>query len=177
MRAVILTMMLMFVAFLGNSQEIQVTRVKKVCNADVFANQTGTLIKQEYNDLVEINKCKISLVHLTNLKDNKDMHTLRFEFVMCNVIANLDEDEIDDMLKYLNDIKNTHIKTKPKKYTELMFKSRSGFEFGCYFEDDKWKFYMRTETLEKCIVPIDIKMDKSEFFILVSAIEQAKGNL
>ena len=107
MKKLLLSLALTLTVILGYSQGSMFVEFKKLSYADTFAHQTGVLIKQEYNDLVEINKCKVCFVSLTNVETNKNINALRFEFILCNTYVYVDEDEIETLLKLTKYIQST----------------------------------------------------------------------
>jgi len=174
MKTIFLAIILTLITLIGFCQQPIISPAKKMCNADKFANQTGVLIKNEYIDLIEINKCRICVVQFLNLNNNKSVSALKFEFLLLKSSVNLDEDEVDSLLKCIKTLQNNVFTTKPKTYTEVIFKSRSGFELGCYFENNKWKTYMKIDYIEKQEIPTDIKLDKADLMMLISTLELVK---
>ncbi len=174
MKTILVSILLSLMTIAGISQQTITLPAKKMCNADIFANQSGVLIKNEYIDLIEINRCRICIVRLLNLNNNKSVSALKFEFQLLKASVNLDEDEVDSLMKCIKTLQKSILSTKPKTYTEVIFRSRSGFELGSFFENGKWRTYMKIDYIEKIESSSEVTLEKADLLLLVNTLEQAK---
>jgi hypothetical protein len=170
------------ILFLGLFALVSITSIcqesknKELSNAEVFSNRIGTLIQREYVDLGAIKGCKIQTAIYTDLIDGKRQRALRFEYETAGTysdtkIAILDADEIDGLIKSIKLIQEKIFPTQPTEYTEVTFKSRSGFEAGCFKSKNGWSTYLK---LEKYDGKSFVFMDKDNFSQLLTLIEKFK---
>jgi len=174
MKTIFLAIILTLITLIGFCQQPIISPAKKMCNADKFANQTGVLIKNEYIDLIEINRCRICIVQLLNLNNNKSVSALKFEFQLLKASVNLDEDEVDSLMKCIKTLQKSVLSTKPKTYTEVIYRSRSGFELGSFFESGRWRTYMKIDYIEKVEASSEVILEKADLLLLINTLEQAK---
>ena len=108
------------------------------------------------------------------LNNNKSVSALKFEFQLLKASVNLDEDEVDSLMKCIKTLQKSVLSTKPKTYTEVIFRSRSGFELGSFFENGKWRTYMKIDYIEKIESSSEVTLEKADLLLLVNTLEQAK---
>ncbi len=158
----------------------QVEKEKERSNAEKFSDKSGTLIQKEFIDVGDLKKCKIQIAKFTDLVSNQKTSAVRFEYSSVSSyssdtkLALLDADEIDGLIKSLKLIQEKVIPTTATSYTEVSFRSRSGFEAGCFSKKTSWDVYMKLERYDgKSYVFLDI----DDLPKLLSLLEQAKTNL
>lgn len=125
-------------------------KAKNESNMELFSAKTGTLIESSTKEIGKIGGTTIKTSIITNLISNEKVKGLRFEKSSTkqygsDAINFIDEDEIVGILKSIEIIKSKIIPTTPSNYKEIRFKSRSGFEFGCYWSTDKWSYYLQVD--------------------------------
>lgn len=158
----------------------QVDKEKERSNAEKFSDKSGTLIQKEFIDVGDVKKCKIQTAKFTDLISNQKTNAVRFEYYHSSSyssdtkLALLDTDEIDGLIKSLKLIQEKVIPNPTTNYTEVSFRSRSGFEAGCFSKKSSWDIYMK---LEKYDSNSYIFLGIDDLPILLSLLEQAKANL
>lgn len=89
-------------------------------------------------------------------------------------IAFLDKDEVDGLIKSINIIKTKVLNTTPENYTEVIFTSRSGFTFGCFFSEGKWTIFMK---FGKFGSDNSVYFPANELDAIVEVLQQAKQKI
>jgi len=125
--------------------------------AQEFSSSSGKLIEKEWARLGAIKDMKVSAVRYRDLITANSVSAMRIEmdvkdkYTTDTKIAEVDKDEIDGLLKSLDIIKREVSTTKRERYTEIVFTSRTGFQAGCYYEDQKgvWSVFVKIERFDK----------------------------
>jgi hypothetical protein len=143
-------------------------------NAEKFSERAGFLIKKEYTDLGEVKKCKIQLITFTDMVSGQTSSGIQFSYDYKasygtdTKLAMLDDDEIEGLMKSIKIIKDKVLTTTPSAYTEVSFKSRTGFAAGCFVNKDKnWDAYLK---LEKYDSNSYVFLDKEDLDQIVSLL-------
>lgn len=126
---------------------------KSQSKAEIFSEKSGSLIQKQFIEIDKIKSCNIQVAIFSDLLSNLKTSAVRFEktykasysSTSDTKIAMLDPDELDALIKSLNVLKEKIYPTSPTDYTEINFKSRSGFSAGCFFDKGKWSPYMKLE--------------------------------
>lgn len=125
-------------------------------NAEIFSSKAGTLIEKEFLDIGQINKTtEIKILKITDMISGDSIKSMRItteipgSYSTETKIAQLDSDEIDGLIKSILIIKDNVLNTNAENYTEITFKSRSGFEAGCYWSKNEWKTYLQIEKYDR----------------------------
>ncbi|WP_431244668.1 hypothetical protein ACQ9BO_10580 [Flavobacterium sp. P21] len=153
---------------------------KEKSNAEKFSDKSGTVIQKEFIDVGDLKKCKIQIAKFTDLVSNQKTSAVRFEYSYVSSyssdtkLALLDSDEIDGLIKSLKLVQEKILPTTATSYTEVSFRSRSGFEAGRYSKKNSWDFYMK---LERYDGKSYVFLDKEDLPKLLSILEQAKASL
>ena len=153
---------------------------KQESNAEKFSNKAGTIIEKEYDPIGDVAKCKILVLTLKDLLDGHKVTAVRFEYEhhasygYDTKIAVLDADEIDAFLSSIKIIKERIMPTTVVKYTEVNFKSRSGFMAGCFSKKDKWTGYMQLSQNDSNSF---VFFEEGDFNKLYSLVLAAKAKL
>ncbi|WP_394775436.1 hypothetical protein [Flavobacterium sp.] len=156
------------------------TKEKEISNAEKFTDKSGTLIQKEFIDIGDLKKCKIQTAKFTDLITTQKTSAVRFEYNYIssystdNKLALLDSDEIDGLIKSLKLIQEKILPTVPTNYTEISFRSRSGFEAGCFSKKESWDIYLK---LERYDGKSYVFLNKEDLPKLLSLLEQAKLSL
>jgi hypothetical protein len=149
-------------------------------NAEKFSERAGTLIQKEFINIGDIKKCELNVIHFTDLISNQKTSALRFEYdyegssTSDTKRAVLDADEIDGLIKSIKIIQEKILPSTPSNYSEVSFRSRSGFEAGCYSKKDNWSAYMKLEMYDSNSY---VFIDKDDLGQLLTLLENAKSKL
>jgi hypothetical protein len=171
-----IVILFLLVASITHGQTIE----KLKSNAEIFSTKSGTLIKKEFVDIGKVKDAKVSVIHYTDMIDDKKVSSVNFKYEHTSKYskstksASLDADEIEGLIKSIKLIQEKIFSTTPDKYTEVSFFSRSGFSAGCYWSSDKWKTYIR---LEKFDSDSYVFLQKEDFKNLLELLEKAKTKL
>ena len=168
------------ILFLNMTQAQQAINKEK-SNTELFNEKSGKLIQREFINVGVLKKMRIMIFALKDLIDNSSSSALRLEYDSYSSlgsdtkIAILDKDEVDGLIKSLRIIQEKIFPTSPENYTEVTFKSRGGFEAGC-FQDakKKWSVYLKLERFDG---KSTVYMESSDMTELISLIEQVKLKL
>lgn len=161
-------------------QQLSKVKEKEISNAEKFSDVSGTLIKKEIIEIGDVKKCKIQVAKYTDLIASQNTSAIRFEYEYKSTytsdtkIALLDADEIEGLLKSIKLIQDKIFPTVSDNYTEVNFKSRSGFSAGCFSEKKGWATFIK---LEKFDSNSYVFMDKEELDKLANILEEAKNKL
>jgi retron-type reverse transcriptase len=149
-------------------------------NIEKFSAKSGTLIEKQFVDVGNLKGVKVQLFIITDMLSNSKASGLRMEYVATgryssdSKIAVLDQDELDGLIKSINILKTKVFNTTRDSYTEIIFRSRSGFEAGGYYSDGKWKTFMKLERFDKDSY---IFLQPEDFDALAELLQQAKQKL
>lgn len=148
--------------------------------AEKFSTQAGTLIKKEFLDIGSVNKAEIKVVRFTDLISMDSVSAVRFEYKVASSystdtkLASLDSDEIEGLITSLKTIQNRIFALSPETYTEVTYRSRGGFEAGCFWSKNAWSAYLKLEQFDgKSFV----FLKKEDFPNLLSLLERAQQRL
>jgi len=172
----VLISILMFSVSYGQTD----TKEKELSNAEKFSLKAGTLIQKEFIDVGTINKLKVQVIHYTDLVSNETVSSVRFEYEVASSystdtkIASLDADEIDGLIKSIKMMQEKIFAMTPANYTEVTYRSRGGFEAGCYWSNGDWATYLK---LEKYDSKSYVFLKKDDFPALLALLEKAKTML
>lgn len=146
-------------------------------NAEKFSSKEGTLIKKEFEDVGSLKGCKIQIVTYTDMILGVSQSAVRFEYEVASSyssdtkIAVIDADELEGLLKSIKIMMDSVVNTFPQIYTEVSFKSRGGFEAGCFYSKEKWSTYLK---LEKYDSKSYVWLSKDDLVALNSILNKAK---
>lgn len=160
----------------------QIDKEKEIerSNIEKFSNRSGVLIQKEFEDIGSIKKCQVQIAVFTDLISNQVTKGVRFEYEYKNSytsdtkLALLDEDEISSFITSLTLIKEKVLPSSPTNYTEVSYKSRSGFEGGCFKSKNSWSIYIK---LEKYDSNSYVFMDQQDIDTLLDLMKLAKSKL
>lgn len=153
------------------------SKEKELSNAEKFSSKSGTLIEKEFLDVGTLKKAEIKVIHYTDLISNESVSALRFEYEVASSyssdtkVASLDADEIDGLIKSIKMMQEKVFTSSPTNYTEVTYKSRGGFEAGCYWSKGDWATYLK---LEKYDGKSYVFLKKDDFPELLTLLEKAK---
>ena len=153
------------------------SKEKEKSNAEIFSAKSGTLMQKEFIDLDKINNCEVQVLHFTDLITGIKQSGLKFSkdvsssYSRDSKSAMLDADEIIGLMKSIKLIQDKILITNPDTYTEVSYRSRSGFESGCFKSREGWSCYLK---LEKYDEDSYVLLSPYELNILYGILEQAK---
>jgi hypothetical protein len=156
------------------------TKDQELSNAEKFSAKAGSLIQKEFLDIGTVKSSKIKIVKYTDLITATKQSALQFEYESVGKYTSdtkaavLDADEIDGLIKSIKIIQEKIFPSTATNYTEVSFKSRGGFEAGCYWSKGNWSTYIKLEKYDKDSY---VFLNKDDFPTLLAVIEQAKAKL
>lgn len=175
MKKVFLTIVLFATSFIAHSQE---KKEAVLTQAEQFSAQAGLLIEKQFLDVGKVNSVKLQIMSIKDLNSNTVKTALRFEYdykssyTSDTKVATLDKDELDALIVSMKNLQTNVYPTTRDNYTEVTFKSRTGFEAGSYFDIGKgWKSFLKLEKFDKNSM---IFFNNEEFITLIPLLEQAK---
>ncbi len=158
------------------------SKEKELTQAEQFSSQAGTLIERQFIDVGKIKGLSIRVLKSKdiNREPSTESSALRFEYehkgtyVTDTKISSLDIDEIDGLIKSIKNLQNNIFPSTKVVYTEISFKSRTGFEAGAYFVTDKnkWSPYVQVKKFDNNSM---VYLSIEDFNSLLNMVEQAKA--
>jgi len=150
---------------------------KEISNAEAFSAKAGTLMQKEFVEVGTIKKTKVLVLYYTDLISNTKKSALKFEFDVSGYstvtkVAVLDVDEIDGLMKSIKLLQEKVMVIVPTNYTEVYYRSRGGFEGGCFTSKGVWSCYLK---LEKFDGNSYVWLASEDFTTLYKLLEQAKA--
>ena len=176
MRRVIVIAALCIATLSARAQQPKL-KEQETSNAEKFSERSGLLIQKEFIEVGVLKKCELKVIHYTDLMSTQQTSGLKFEYeykssyTSDTKAAVLDADEIEGLIKSIKLIQEKIYPSTPPNYTEVSFRSRSGFEAGCFSGKGSWSAYMK---LEKFDSNSFVFMDKEDLIKLLTLLEQAK---
>lgn len=169
-------------AFLFSIQIYGQTPVKEKeqSNAEAFSAKAGTLMQKEFVEIGTVKKAKVQVLYYTDLISNIKKSALKFEYDVVTSyttdtkVAILDVDEIDGLMKSIKLMQDNVMVTVPTNYTEVYYRSRGGFEAGCFTSKGAWSCYLK---LEKYDGKSYVWLEASDLTTLYGFLEQAKAKM
>ncbi|WP_299444094.1 hypothetical protein [uncultured Aquimarina sp.] len=180
MKRTILFGLAIFICNLIISQDQK--KESKQSNAEIFSSKSGTLIEKQYIEIGSIKSTKLKIAKFTDMISGESAKALRFTKTVVSSysndtkIASLDIDEVDGLIKSLEIIQESVLNTIPDNYTEITFKSRGGFEAGCYYSKrkNKWIVYYQIEKYGSDSI---VRMEEKGLADLLELLKLAKTKL
>lgn len=150
---------------------------KQLSNAEQFSAKSGTLIQKVFLPIGTIKKCEIQVIEYTDLISNTKTKALKLTYDVVSSYSTdtktavLDTDEIDGLMKSIKLMQDKVMLTVPTDYTEVSFRSRGGFEAGCFVSKGAWSSYLK---LEKFDGKSYVWIDKDDLTVFYDLLAQAK---
>jgi hypothetical protein len=169
---------LLAIAIHSNAQTS--SKEKEQSNAEIFSAKSGALIQKEFIDLEKLKNCEIQVLHFKDLIAGSKQSALKFSVEVASTYSSdtktamLDADEIDGLMKSIKLIQEKILGTSPTIYTEVYYRSRSGFEAGCFYSKSAWSCYLKLEKYDNKSY-VWIKPD--DLNTLYTILEQAKQKM
>ncbi|HRI02988.1 MAG TPA: hypothetical protein PLL77_04520 [Pyrinomonadaceae bacterium] len=133
------------------SQIVKPTPDKEQSKLEAFSARSGTVIERQFIDIGEVRGVKVQVYKVTDLVSKTNISGVRFEYTVRSQyssddkVAVLDSDEVDGLIKTIDMLKATVFPSTRDSYTEVEYRSRSGFEAGGYYSDKKWTAFLKLE--------------------------------
>jgi hypothetical protein len=124
---------------------------KELSNAEQFSATSGTLIQKVFYAIGELKDCELQVIEYTDLISNAKQKALKLSYDVVSSYSTdtkaavLDTDEIEGLMKSIKLMQEKVMLTVPTEYTEVSFKSRGGFEAGCFVSKGAWSSYLKLE--------------------------------
>jgi len=143
---------LLMTSFAFSQEKIE----KQTTQAEQFSATSGTLIEKQFIDIGKFKGVTVQVIKFKDLNDETSKSALRFEYEYKSSyssdtkIATLDLDEIDGLIKSINNLKTAVFSSIREVYTEVTFTSRTGFKAGAYYDVDKakWVTFIKLEKFD-----------------------------
>ena len=183
MKKLILSLILISICSFVNAQTTAVAAAKtsEISNAEKFSDRAGALIQKEFITIGTIKKCDIQVMYFTDLISNQKQSAVRFEYeykssyTSDTKVAMLDADEVEGLIKSIRLLQTTIASpTVPTNYTEIAFKSRSGFSTGCFSKSNTWSSFLK---LEKFDSNSYVWIDNTDLPTLLTILEEAQKKM
>jgi hypothetical protein len=181
MKSYSIIIILIFSSIFVSAQTVEPKfKEKEESNAEKFSSKSGTLMQRVHENIGTIKRCEIEVVYYTDLISGEKSNALKFEFDYSTSYttytkkALLDVDEIDGLIKSIKHIQEKIFSTTPTNYTEVFYRSRSGFAAGCYINKGEWKTFLKLERFDDNSY---IWLSKDDFPKLLAIIEIAKTKI
>lgn len=160
----------------------QDTKEKQLSKTDEFSSRSGTLIEKQFIEVGKLKLIQFKVLKVRDIITGTSVSALRLEYeykssfgsTSDTKMASLDADEIDGLVKSIKALQSNIFSSSPKNYTEVTFRSRTGFEAGAYYTVDKnkWSGYLQLERFDRNSFVFFTTEDYTEMLAL---IEKAKG--
>lgn len=153
---------------------------KEQSNAEVFSSKAGTLMQKEFVEIGTLKKAKVQVLYYTDLISNMKKSALKFELEVASTystdtkVAVLDVDEIDGLMKSIKLMQDKVMVTVPANYTEVYYRSRGGFEGGCFTSKGAWSSYLKLERFDGKSY---VWLEAADLTTLYGLLEQAKAKM
>jgi hypothetical protein len=141
-------------------------------NIEKFSEKSGTLFERKFIDVGVVKSVKVQVMIITDMMSSAKISGVRFElekagqYSRSTKIAFLDKDEVDGLIKSLALLKSSVLTSTRDSYTEVEFKSRSGFSAGATF--------MKLERFDSDSYAF---LKPEDFDALTTLLQQAKSQL
>lgn len=161
-------------------QQAAKAKEQEVSNAEKFSERAGSLVQKEFIDVGSLKKCQIQVAKFTDLISGQKSSAVRFEYEYKSSyssdtkVALLDEDEIDGLIKSIKIIRDKILPSTTANYTEVNFRSRSGFSAGCFSKKNSWTTFMKLERFDSNSY---VFMEKEDLAQLLTLLQDAKSKL
>lgn len=168
---------LLLLSIISFCSAISQTKEKELSNAEKFSIKSGVLIQKDFINIGNLKSAVFKVVHYSDLMNNTKTSALKIEYETASKystdikVAVLDADEMVGLIASIKLIQEKIFPSSPTNYTEVSFKSRGGFEAGCYWSKDNWNTYLKLEKYDKDSY---VFLDKEDFAPLLALLEQAK---
>ena len=145
--------------------------------AEKVSEKAGVLVETEFVDVGTVKGVEVNQMIIKSLTDQSTVKALRITYTKVSQytsdtkISVLDKDEIDGLLLSLKQMQAMSNEGRDN-YTEVTFKSRTGFKAGMYFEKKsaKWSGYLEVGRIATATAFLSME-DMVKFMGFVSAVK------
>lgn len=176
MKRLVVFFSMVFLASLAFGQATKVQQ--EMSKTEAFSARSGRLMQKTFIDVARVKDTDVQVVVFTDLIDSTKMKGLRFSKIVVlsslatdEKVAVLDEDEVNALEQSIMIMRDRVMNTQPNYYTEAIYRSRGGFEAGCFYSDGKWKAYLKLRKYDSKSYEF---LDAGQFMRLLTVIKQAK---
>jgi hypothetical protein len=160
----------------------QVKIEKPTTLAEQFGVTTGTLIEKQIMEIGKVKGITVQIMYIKDLIDVKELKALRFEYrdrsinMAPTYSAVLDLDEVDGLIKSMKNLTTNVFPSSRDYYTEVTYRSKTGFQAGAYFNIDrkKWIAFIKLDQYDSNSFA---SFNSDDLTSLLSIVEQAKANM
>ena len=137
-------------------------------------------MQKEFLEVGTIKKAKVQILYYTDLISVVKKSALKFEFDVVTSYSTdtktavLDVDEIDGLMKSIKLMQEKVMLTVPVNYTEVYYRSRGGFEGGCFTSKGAWSCYLKLERFDSKSY---VWLESADLSTLYALLEQAKAKM
>ena len=156
----------------------QSAQEQQLSHAEQFGAQEGTLIERQFLDVGTIKGMTVKVLIIKDLLSETTKTALQLEYYYASSysqhtkVANLDADEIDGLIKSIKKLQTDVFPSNRDTYTEVSFKSRTGFEIGASYNPDKakWIAFAQLSRSDKDSL---VSLHLEDFETLLALVEKA----
>lgn len=148
---------LTFIVFVFCLNTYGQNKSKELTQAEQFSSQAGTLIERVFIDIGKIKGIDVKVLKYKDLNSGVSKSALRFEYTYkssytsTTKVTSLDLDEIDGLIISIKNLQENVFTSSKESYTEVTYRSRTGFETGAYYSPDKkkWTGYIQVSEYDR----------------------------
>jgi hypothetical protein len=156
------------------------TKEQSLTDAEQFSLRSGILLEKQFHDVGSVKGIQLKVLKFIDINSGKGDNALRIEtsvkssYSTSTKATSLDSEEIGDLVKAIGNLKANILPTTRSTYTEVTFKSKTGFEAGAYFstEKSKWMGYVQIEKFDRDSM---VFFNVEDFDQLLMLLEKAQG--
>jgi len=129
---VLVLILLNYLCLQGRLLMAQQQKESRKSNTEMFSENAGTLIEKQFMTIGTAGKVEVSVMKVKDLLTDVSYKALRLEYGVGLRIAVLDSDELEALLYTIKKMNDEIFSSSRPVYTEVFFRSRSGFVLGAY---------------------------------------------
>ena len=147
--------------------------------AEQFGAQVGTLVERQLVAVGSVKRIEVKVLLLKDLISGITKSALQLEYDYASSysqetkVANLDADEIDGLIKSIKELQTNVFSTTRKIYTEVTYRSRTGFEIVANFVLEQAKWVASTQLLSSDDNS-RVSLTEEDLGAMLALIEKAK---
>lgn len=131
-RKVLVLILFKYLCIQGGLLMAQQQQEDRKSNTEIFSESAGSLIEKQFITIGTAGKVEVSVMKVKDLLTDVSYKALRLEYGVGLRIAVLDSDELEALLYTIKKMNDEIFSTRRPVYTEVFFRSRSGFVLGAY---------------------------------------------
>jgi len=156
------------------------TPERDLSKLEQFSDRSGLVFERQFIKVGNIRGVEIQVYRITDLVAKSTESGVRFEYSSGlaysrdTKIAVLDADELDGLIKTIELLKASVFGSTRDAYTEVVFRSRSGFQAGAYYSDKRWTAYLKLERYDSLS---QVTMRTEDFDLVLALLQKAKEQI